>query len=186
VIDASFQEIAGDVVTLRRFRAADAPALSAYRSDPEVARYQGFEPCSLEEAERLIEGWKAVSPGTPGEWFQFAVSASGSDALIGDCALRCRREDPRLAEMGFSFARAGQGKGLASAAVRALLEYAFGTLGLHRIHAITDERNRAAQRLLERVGFREEGRFVKHVWFKGEWSSERLYAYLHEDWPRGS
>ena len=182
MIDTSFEKIDGDVVTLRRFRASDAAALSDYRSDPEVARHQGYEGCTLDEAQRLIAKWEGVSPGAPGEWFPFAVSLLGSEELIGDCALRCDPDDPRLAEMGFSFGRANQRKGLASAAVRATLGYAFTVLDLHRVHAITDERNRSAQRMLERVGFREEGRFSQNVWFKGEWSSERSYAYLQQDW----
>jgi RimJ/RimL family protein N-acetyltransferase len=182
VIDTSFEKIAGDVVTLRRFRASDASALRDYRSDREVARYQGYDGCTLEQAQRLIAKWEALSPGTPGEWFPFAVNLLGSQELIGDCALRSDPDDPRLAEMGFSFGRENQRKGLASAAVRAVLEYSFTRLALHRVRAITDERNGPAQRMLERVGFREEGRFVRNVWFKGEWSSERLYAYLQEDW----
>jgi aminoglycoside 6'-N-acetyltransferase len=185
VIDEAFERIAADRVVLRRFRPTDAPALSGYRSDPEVARYQGYDGCTLDEAERLIAKWQAVHPGTPGEWFPFGVTLPGQDELLGDCALRCDPDDPRLAELGFSFARAHQGKGLASAAVSAAVSYAFETLTLHRIHAVTDERNAAAQRMLARVGFREEGRFTRNVWFKGEWSSERLYATLREGWQRG-
>lgn len=182
MIDASFETLDGDVVTLRRFRSTDAPALAAYRSDPEVARYQGYDGCSLGEAERLIATWHGVSPGTPGEWFQFAVSLPGASELVGDCALRCDPDDPRLGELGFSFSRAAQGRGLASAAVRAVLGYAFTHLELHRVQAVTDERNVPAHRMLEAVGFRLEARHVENVWFKGGWSSERVYAYLRADW----
>ena len=66
-----------------------------------------------------------------------------------------------------------------------MLRYAFTKLDLHRVYAVTDTRNAPAQRLLERVGFRREAKFVKNTWFKGEWSSEFLYAYLQEDFPEG-
>ena len=184
MIDASFEEISGESVVLRRFRESDAQALADYRSDPEVARYQSYDVCTLGEAQRAIASFASVSPGQPGEWFQFAVSRRGESELIGDCALRCDAEDPRQGEMGFSFARASQGKGLASDAVRSLLGYAFGKLDLHRVYSVTDERNLPAQRLLERVGFRKEAHFVRNVWFKGEWSSELVYAYLQEDLPK--
>ncbi len=87
--------------------------------------------------------------------------------------------------MGFSFARASQGAGHASDAVRTLLGYAFTKLGLHRVYAVTDERNLPAQRLLERIGFRKEAHFLKSAWFREEWSSELVYAYPQEDFPAG-
>ena len=185
MIDVSFAEIAGESIVLRRFRASDARVLADYRNDPVVARYQGYEGCTLEEAEGFIEALASVSPGQPGEWFQFAVSRRGESELIGDCALRADADDPRQAELGFSFARASRGAGLASDAVRTLLGYAFTKLDLHRVYAVTDERNVPAQRLLERTDFRKEAHFVKNAWFKGEWSSELVYAYLQEDFSEG-
>ena len=103
-------------------------------------------------------------------------------ALIGDCALRATRTDPRQAELAFSFARAYQRHGYASEAVQSVLGYAFTTLEMHRVFSITDTRNARAQRLLERTGFRREGHFVEGTWFKGEWGSEFLYAQLASEW----
>jgi [ribosomal protein S5]-alanine N-acetyltransferase len=63
-----------------------------------------------------------------------------------------------------------------------LLDYLFGDLNLHRVVAITDAENRAAARLLEKLGLRREGVFVENVWFKGAWGSEFLYALLRREW----
>jgi [ribosomal protein S5]-alanine N-acetyltransferase len=108
--------------------------------------------------------------------------------LIGDCAFQVLPHDvghdPRQAEIGFSFARALQGQGFATEAVSRLLDYLFGDLNLHRVVAITDAENRAAARLLERLGLRREGAFVENVWFKGAWGSEFYYALLHHEWAR--
>jgi len=180
VIDSAFAEIAGEGVVLRRFRAADAPALAAYRSDPEVARYQAYEGCTLEQAEQLVAGWRAGAPGTPGAWFQFAVSLDARGGLLGDCALHCHSEDPHVAELGFSFARSNQGKGLATAAVRALLGYGFTTLALRRVIAVVDERNARARRLLLRTGFRLEGPFAEQDALAGGTSRELLYVLERE------
>ena len=184
MIDAGFRCVEGEGVAVRRFRADDADALAAYRSDPEVARHQGFEPCSADEAGRFIESLQKRSPGEPGEWFQFAISRKPDGPLLGDLALRCTQGDPRLAELGFSLARKSQRQGIAGAAIRTLLDYAFPALGLHRVHAVTDERNAAARRLLERLGFRREAHFVKASWFKGAWSSELVYATLRDEWSQ--
>lgn len=148
-----------------------------------MARLQGWDvPYSLDEAHRFVESLGSVSPGKPGTWFQFAVALRSNEALIGDCALRTTRTDPRQAELGFSFATAYQRHGYASEAVQCVLGYAFTTLEMHRVFSITDTRNERAQRLLKRTGFRREGHFVKGTWFKGEWVSEFLYAQLASEW----
>ncbi len=81
-------------------------------------------------------------------------------------------------EVGFTLARAHQGRGYAAEAVSALLEHAFSVMGLHRVVAVTDARNDAAAALLTRVGMRREAHFVENVFFKGAWCSERVFAVL--------
>ena len=72
---------------LRRFTTADMDAFVAYRADPEVARYQGWEAgFSRAQGEEFLEWVKSVDPDTPGEWFQFAIERRDAPGLIGDCA----------------------------------------------------------------------------------------------------
>jgi RimJ/RimL family protein N-acetyltransferase len=169
VEDRDFEKIVCERLVIRRFKPSDAEAFAAYRSDPEVARYQSWEPpCSLTEARAMIHGLQSVVPGMAGEWYQFAVALASDDRLIGDFGLGMT-SDGRQAELGFTFARA-----------------AFSTLGLHRIFAITNVRNHRSQRLLERTGFRREGHAVQASWFKGEWTSEYLYAMLASEWSEST
>jgi RimJ/RimL family protein N-acetyltransferase len=53
---------------------------------------------------------------------------------------------------------------------------------MHRVFAEADDRNVPVRRLLERLGFRCEARLVEADWFKGEWSTLRLYAMLNREW----
>jgi RimJ/RimL family protein N-acetyltransferase len=105
-----------------------------------------------------------------------------------EATTRCadRSNDPScpISPISFSFARAYQGQGFATEAVGCLLAYLFGDLGLHRVVAITDAKNLAVARLLERLGLRREGTFVENIWFKGAWGSEFSYALLHREWAR--
>jgi RimJ/RimL family protein N-acetyltransferase len=179
VQDAAFDRIATARLVVRRFAAADAATFAAYRSDPEVARYQAWDiPYLVEDAEKFVASLAGLAPGTPGTWFQFAVALAATGALVGDVALRTSRSDPRQAEVGFSFASAHQRRGYAVEAVAAVLDYAFDRLAMQRVFSITDARNLRAQRLLERLGFRREVEFRDSTWFKGEWAREVLYAKL--------
>jgi RimJ/RimL family protein N-acetyltransferase len=167
---------------LRHFRDSDLSLFIAYRNDPEVARYQSWEGISELEARALIQEQKEVQPGMPGEWFQIAIELKETSTLVGDCALKIEEHDERQAEIGYTLSRAYQRRGIASEAVSSVLEYAFGTLKLHRVIAIVDCENVASFTLLERLGLRREGHFRQNIWFKGKWGDEYLYAMLQEEW----
>jgi RimJ/RimL family protein N-acetyltransferase len=150
-------------------------------NDPLVARYQSWESYDEQQARETIERQKGLVPGLPGQWFTFAVELKETGALAGHVALKTT-EDGRQAEIGFTFAREYQGRGLAFEAASRVLDYAFGDLGLHRVTAITDCENQASVALLGRLGMRREGHFIQNVWFKGKWGDEYLYAVLREEW----
>ena len=174
-----------DRLLLRSFQESDSEAFAAYRSDPEVARYQGWNvPYSLEKAAAFIAEMKNRTPGVPGEWLQIAIERKQQAGLIGDCVFRVQAHDDRQAEIGFTLSRAHQGQGYAAEAVTCLLDYLFAKLNLHRVTAICDVENHASARLLERIGMRREGHFVENIWFKGAWGSEYLYAVLKKEWKR--
>jgi RimJ/RimL family protein N-acetyltransferase len=161
-------------VMVRRFREADAPEFSAYRRDPEVARYQGWTEFSEEDALRFINEMRAGRPGVPGEWYQFALGLVPDGALIGDVGFKVRAGDPSIADIGYTLARARQGLGLANEAVAAVIEFAFTRLGVECVHATIDERNVASLALARRLGMREV-EVVETVW-RGEPCVERVFA----------
>ncbi|WP_433161866.1 GNAT family N-acetyltransferase [Kribbella sp. CA-247076] len=164
---------------LRRFTIADAEAFAAYRSDPEVARYQSWEaPVGRDEARRLVEAFAHGDPAAPG-WFQYAIDLDG--VLIGDLGLNLH-DNLMQAELGFTVAPAFQGRGYATEAVRGLLDHLFDDWELHRVSAECDARNTASARLLERVGFHREGLRVANSWFKGEWTDDLLFGLLRTDY----
>jgi RimJ/RimL family protein N-acetyltransferase len=181
-MSAAFTELRSPRLTLRRLRADDVAALCAYRGRPEVARYQSWTTFTRADAEQLVADQAAVEPNTPGTWLQLAVVETASGVLIGDCGLHFRADDPQQMEVGITFDPAYQRRGLATEALRSVLEYAFDALGKHRVSAVTDAKNAAAAALFRRLGFRQEGHFVEHVWFKGAWGSELLFALLRREW----
>ncbi|HEX8354458.1 MAG TPA: GNAT family protein [Pyrinomonadaceae bacterium] len=178
----AFVNIESPRLVLRRFADADLPAYLAYLNDPLVARYQSWESYAEQQARELIEQQKGREPGRPGEWFTFAAELKETGALVGHVALSVKESDPRQAEIGFTFAREYQGRGLAREAAERVLGYVFDVLGMHRVVAVADCENERSVALLGRLGMRREGHFVENVWFKGAWGSEYLYAMLRREW----
>jgi aminoglycoside 6'-N-acetyltransferase len=176
-------EIVTERLCLRPFRADDLPAFVAYRSAPEVARYQSWDTTySMADAERFLASQLGVEFGEPGTWVQVAATDRASGALCGDCAVRVVTDQPATAEVGVTLAPDRQGRGLAREALVAVMTRLFEDHGIHRIYAQADERNARVHRLLEGLGFRCEARLVEADWFKSEWSTLRIYAVLRREW----
>lgn len=165
---------------LRPAGPADAGAIYAYRSDPVVSRYQG-RPKNLAAARRTARRNAALKPCTPGTWYQLAVTRKAGGELIGDICVHFTGE--RQAEIGYTLAPAWQGRGYAAEGVRAVLRWIFDGLGLHRVSASADPRNKSSLRLMRRVGMRREGYFRKSFWTGREWADDVRCAILREEWP---
>lgn len=162
--------------------ASDAPAMFKYRSDPEVCRYQTFEPGSPGEVEEFIGSLQSNPFDTAGTWFQFAVRLQESGQLIGDFGTHFSADDPRQVEIGFTVSPEHQGQGYGTEAVVGVLDYLFGTLQKHRVYASVDPRNEPSVALLKRIGMRQEAHFLKSLWFKGEWADDMVFGILESEW----
>ena len=141
---------------LRRLREADLPRFQAYRGDAELGRYQGWLPMHDAAARAFLRQMADSSFCPRGAWFQLGVADLDGAALIGDIGIHLQ-PDGSAAEIGFTLAHEAQGRGLATEAVAAAVALVFAHTSAARVVAITDARNAASVRLLERVGLR---RFV--------------------------
>jgi RimJ/RimL family protein N-acetyltransferase len=167
-------------VAVRTFQSGDAEAFAEYRSDPEVARYQSWTPpVLLAEASAFITEFASADPRAPG-WFQYAVELRDSAALIGDIGVNLH-DNLMQADIGFTFGLPYQGYGYATEAVRCLLAHLFRECGVRRVSAECDSRNVRSARLLQRLGFKQEGHLRANTWIKGEWTDDLLFGLLAQD-----
>lgn len=178
---ASFPPIRTQRLILRRFRSDDIPALLSYRNDPELARFDGVRPMTMEQAQRFLARQTVLPAGKPGEWLQIAVELPGT-GLIGDCGFQVDREQVDSAEVGYRLGRQYWGQGYATEAVAGVLAWAFDTLNLHRVIALIDTRNARSIAVVERLGFRREAHLLESYREHGGWSDEYLYAMLEREW----
>lgn len=73
------------------------------------------------------------------------------------------------------------GGGVATGAVALALDHAFGPVGLHRVEATVQPDNLASLRVLDKLGFREEGLLLRYLEVAGRWRDHRLLAITREE-----
>src|SRR3954452_20100248 len=153
------------------------------RSSPEVVLYLYEEPFAPEQTRDLLTRKMAVTAwAREDDWFSVAVVERSSGTTVGDLALHWVSERDRTAEIGFVFDPRHQGRGFATEAARAVVDWAFTEAGMHRVIGRAEARNAASARVLEKLGMRLEAHLVEKEWVKGEWQSELVYAVLEREW----
>lgn len=91
----------------------------------------------------------------------------------------------RSAQVGYWIDRAHAGRGITPTAVALAVDHAFFTVGLHRIEACVRPENQASRRVVEKLGFREEGVRKRQLHIDGAWRDHIGYALTTEDVPGG-
>lgn len=165
----------------------DVDALHALFGDPEVTRYLPFGPGDREDCADQIELYLEEAMAEERDTYRLAVTRLAdaeepADAPpIGQASLTL--EGHRAAQLGCVLARACWGRGYAGETVGLLCDFAFDTLGLHRLTARVAADNTASVKVLAGLGFRLEGRPRHDAVEDGARSGSFLYTLLADDWP---
>ena len=169
---------AEDNTLIRTMAAVDCEGFLAYRSDADLARYQGWSPMTSEEAQVFVEEMTTVPALKPGKWVQLTIADATSNRILGDVGVYLE-SDQSAAELGFTLSRAAHGQGHASRAVRLSLSLIFSASSATVVRAVTDARNTSSIRVLERAGFVKSS--TQHTVFKGESCTEFVYVVRRSD-----
>ncbi len=160
---------------------AHTDAVFAMRSDPLVQRYGSHPPWTDRQmaVDYIARDMRAMAAG---EHAQLAIVRREDGAVVGTCTLFELDEQCRRAEVGYTLLPAQWGKGYASEAVTALLDWGFEHLALNRVEADIDPRNAPSVRALERLGFTREGHLRERWIVGGEKSDSLMYGLLAGEW----
>ncbi|OFY85412.1 MAG: GNAT family N-acetyltransferase [Bacteroidetes bacterium RIFCSPLOWO2_12_FULL_35_15] len=169
-------------LNIRHLELKDLSDFYVYRSNPEVAKYQGFDIMTKEQAEDFIKYNAMRTFGKAGEWVQYGIENVETQKLIGDCAIKFDQNDTRIAEIGITISHLEQQKGYAKEVMGGILIFLFEIKEIHRVAETVDAENIASINLLRSMGFRQEGHFIENIFFKGKWGSEYQYAMLKREW----
>jgi ribosomal-protein-alanine N-acetyltransferase len=114
--------------------------------------------------------------------YAFFVFRKHDDVLVGGLTLaNIRRGCAQAGSLGYWMGAPYARQGYMTAAVNAVIPFAFATLKLHRIEAACIPANVASVRLLEKTGFKREGFARQYLCIDGIWQDHLLYARLKDD-----
>lgn len=176
----------GPSVILRPFTSDDAEVMADILADPEVIRLTG----SAHSTRAISDGnipivdlrdWYG-SRGDQRDRLDLAVVDRTTRAVVGEVVLNERDAGNHSCSFRTLMGAAGRDRGLGTEAIRMLLDYAFGHLGLHRIELEVYAFNPRARRAYEKVGFVSEGFKRDALLFDGERYDAEIMSILAPQW----
>ncbi|RBI59526.1 GNAT family N-acetyltransferase [halophilic archaeon] len=173
--------LSGDRVTLKTIEAEDIIIIQRWVNNPEVRRYiHEFRlPYSREDCEKWL-------PEARDDRARVDLLVCLENEPIGRARLEPFHTKRRAANLGFLIAPEHQGNGYATETAELLVEYGFTDLLLHRLEAKALAPNSGSRRVLEKIGFVEEGHKRKAAIADGEYVDEVYYGLLRTDWESKS
>ena len=175
--------LTGTRVTLREMRVSDALSLFAMLTTEEVARFISPPPTTVEGFERFIM-W-ANRERAAGTYACFAIVPHGMDTAIGIFQVRQLEPGWGTAEWGFAIGSPFWGTGVFSDGARLVLDFAFETIGAHRLEARAAVQNARGNAALRKLGAVQEGVLRRSFLRNGQYLDQALWAILDEDWQMG-
>ena len=167
-------------LTLRAFDRADADPLYRLQSDADAMRYWDSSPWSDPNmVERFFASGARMAE--EGSGLRLAIERHDGGDFVGWVTFNSWNVDFRSASLGFSLLPEVWGRGYATEAVGAVLDWAFATFDLNRVQAEADTRNVASRRVLEKLGFLCEGTLRQDCVVDGVVSDSWVFGLLRSD-----
>ncbi|EIE97110.1 GNAT family N-acetyltransferase [Saccharomonospora glauca] len=178
--------LSGRVVRLREFTLDDLDGVRGIVGDDRVTHFLSFNTRTDEQAHELLRMIVERARERPRSEYYLAITPlepetpADRDKAVG--FTRLHRTNEYSGRLVYAVAYDHQGRGYAGDAVRTVLDFAFTTLGLHRVTAAVGPDNRAGMALVKNLGFTREGVLRDHVHTNGAWRDSVLFSMLAPEW----
>jgi ribosomal-protein-alanine N-acetyltransferase len=167
---------------LRDFVEEDWPAVLAYQRKPLYLRYYDWEDQTEAGAREFVGMFLAHQRAVPRIKFQLASTLKSTGKLIGNCGIRLAFAGAHQADIGYELDPDFWGQGYASEAARAMVEFGFTQLRVHRVWSWCVADNTGSAHVMEKLGMRLEGRLRHNEFYKGRWWDTLMYGMLEDEW----
>jgi len=171
---------------IRDVQTVDVDGFFEYMQREQYWRDVPIEQPTVQSITALVNGGLQDQAKQPRTDYFLAAVEKLSQSVVGEAILHVRSLGWRQGEIGWGVGFTRTGQGLATEIGTAMLELAFGTLGLHRIYARCRVENHASRRIMTKIGMREEGILRENVLARGAWWSSIQCSILAHEWAARS
>ncbi len=177
-----FPSLETDRLLLRPLADQDLEFVYRHFSDPEVTRYLlDEEPVrTLQQAREIIDFYAEPSSKSYNRWI---ILRKSDELPIGTCGYHKWAKRHFRAEIGYDLSPAAWGQGYMHEALRAALRHGIEGMGLNRIDALVYTENDRSIRLLQKLGFQNEGLLRDYFYLNGKFYDHYLYSLLRSELP---
>jgi ribosomal-protein-alanine N-acetyltransferase len=180
---AVFPVLETERLVLRAVTPGDTAAVFRNMSDPRVVRYFGVAPMtSIDEAAQRIDSFTTAFQEHAG--VRWAITYRDTGAFMGSCGFWRLIKPHFRAELGYELAPEYWGQGIVPEAVEAILQFGFTTMQLHSVEAHIDPDNTGSRRVLEKLGFVQEGYFRENYYTAAadRFTDTAVFSLLKTTW----
>lgn len=174
----------GERINLREFEMDDAAARWSYVSDPLVSRHQSWTPLAdFEACKQMLQS--DIDEAKSDDRKQYLLAADLSGEIIGEAGINVGDSRSASGSIFFTMSRAIWSQGYATEAAKAVLDFAFTGLNLHRVVATVHPENVASRTVITRkLGMQYEGRMreASRLFLTNEFADSDLFSLLKPEW----
>lgn len=171
-------------LVLRQITPEDSGDLFHYFSLDEVTKFYDVESfTNVQQAEELIDRWHQRFEKNLG--IRWGITLKSENRVIGTCGYHGWMKHHFKAEIGYELTPDYWGKGFMTEAIQKVIEFGFREFGLNRIEAFVEPGNVNSRKVLEKVGFSEEGILKEHFYWRNQFVDTAIFALLKKNYQVG-
>lgn len=176
-----FPEIETARLRLRNIEQNDAQSIFHYFSQQEVTKFYGMDSFkTIEDAENLIHSFQLGFQSK--KMIRWGIALKETDELIGTCGFHSISVKYKRAEVGYEVSDKQWGKGFAQEALKAIFTFGFQDMEFIRIGAVVMIENVPSRKVLEKLGFKEEGTLRNYIIQNGLSYDVIMHSLLKDEW----
>lgn len=177
----SFPELRSKRLVFRKIDLEDVEEIFKIYSDPEVAKYDWYNPIeNIEDAISIINGYQKDFQDR--EEITWGIARKSDNKIIGYCCLGDFNNNSRRSEIGYGIMGDQWNKGYGTEAVKTIVKFGFEIMNLNRIEATVTLGNHGSIKVLKKSKFTSEGIFRQRTFMKGEFVDDVILAILKKDY----
>ena len=177
---SQFPELETQNLILRQVNQSDSRDIFQHFSDKEVLKYHDLEALTnLEQAQELIKSFDEKFKNN--QMIRWGIAKKENNIIIGTCGYHNWLQKSFQAEIGYELSQVYWQKGIMTEALTTIIKFGFEKMELNRISATVMLDNIASMKLLDKLGFEEEGVLREYGFWKGEFHDLKMFSLLKKE-----